>query len=134
MNRRENRELCMKILYQMGATKDFTENRVDEYVAYEEISQEGFKYGRQLISTYLQNKEAVDEAIQKNSKGWKLERIAKVDLAILRMASTELLFLKETPVKVVINEAVEIGKIYADKDSYSFINGILGSVANGANN
>ncbi|MEG2189609.1 MAG: transcription antitermination factor NusB, partial [Christensenella sp.] len=60
------------------------------------------------------------------SKSWRIERIAKVDLAILRLAIYELLFIDDIPAKVTVNEAVELAKKYSDEKSYQFVNGLLG--------
>ncbi len=71
----------------------------------------------------------LDDKIKKFAKNWAFERIAKVDLAILRLALYELCFCRETPVPIVINEAIELSKIYSSDDSKRFINGILDHVA-----
>ncbi len=71
----------------------------------------------------------IDEVIEKYSVGWKINRISKVALAVLRTAIGEMLSDIETPVGVIINEAVELCKSYAEKSDYSFVNGILSSVA-----
>ena len=70
----------------------------------------------------------VDSQIQKYSNGWDISRLVKMDKDILRIAITELLYIKETPVKVVVDEAVELAKKYSTEDSSSFINGILAKV------
>ena len=71
----------------------------------------------------------IDEVIEKYSVGWKINRISKVALAVLRTAIGEMLSDIDTPVGVIINEAVELCKSYAEKSDYSFVNGILSSVA-----
>lgn len=73
----------------------------------------------------------IDEIIEKYSVGWKISRISKVALSVLRIAVCEMLSEKSAPVGVVINEAVELCKMYAEKSDYSFVNGILSSVAKG---
>ena len=67
--------------------------------------------------------------IEKYSTKWKLDRIVKVSLAILRMSISEMLYLEDIPVSVSINEAVELAKKYATEDDASFVNGVLGAVA-----
>ncbi len=76
-----------------------------------------------------ENREKIDETIEKYSVGWKINRISKVALAVLRTAIGEMLSDIDTPVGVIINEAVELCKSYAEKSDYSFVNGILSSVA-----
>ena len=71
----------------------------------------------------------IDETIQKYAQNWDMARIAKVDLAILRCAIYELVFSRQTPVPVIINEAIELSKQYATDDSKRFINGILDKIA-----
>lgn len=79
----------------------------------------------------IDNLEEIDSIISSVSKGWSIERMAKVDLAILRLAVYELKFGKATPKKVVINEAVELAKKYSSDNAPSFINGVLGKIAGG---
>ena len=69
----------------------------------------------------------IDDYIRKYAKGWSLERMARVDLAIIRLALYELLFMDDIPISVSINEAVELAKKYGNEKSSSFINGILGN-------
>ncbi len=79
----------------------------------------------------IENIDEIDSIISSVSKGWSIERMAKVDLAILRLAVYELKFSKATPKKVVINEAVELAKKYSSDNAPSFINGVLGKIAGG---
>ena len=74
--------------------------------------------------------EKVDSYISATAKGWKIERMSKVDLAILRLATYELMFDEDIPDKVAINEAVELAKKYGTDDSGRFINGLLSAVPN----
>ena len=73
--------------------------------------------------------EEIDGIIEKNLKNWKMNRISKVALAVMRLAICEMRFFDDIPVGVSINEAVELCKKYAAKDDYSFVNGILSAVA-----
>ena len=75
----------------------------------------------------LHSKE-IDEEIQKYSNGWDISRLVKMDKDILRIAITELLFIQNTPIKVVVDEAVELAKKYSTEDSSSFVNGILAKI------
>ena len=80
----------------------------------------------------LQNIDKIDETISEAAIGWTLERMSKVDLSILRNATYEILFDRNIPKAVAINEAVELAKIYCDEGSPRFINGCLGRIANSA--
>lgn len=82
----------------------------------------------------LANSQQIDELISANlKKGWKLNRISKVSLAVMRLAIFEMLFVEDVPVSVSINEAVEIAKKYSVPDDSSFVNGVLGAVAKSIN-
>ena len=85
-------------------------------------------YVLQIANTYKENCEEVDSFIKKFAHGWDIDRLVKIDKDILRISITELLFIAETPIKVVIDEALELAKKYSTDDSSSFINGILGKV------
>lgn len=85
-------------------------------------------YVVKIASTYKDNAQEVDALIQKFAHGWDIDRLVKIDKDILRIAITELLFIEGVPVKVVVDEALELAKKYSTDDSSSFINGILGKV------
>ncbi len=70
----------------------------------------------------------INSLINSNAKNWSVDRIAKVDLAILKLAIAEIIAIDDIPQKVSVNEAIELAKIYCDDKSPKFINGILGSV------
>lgn len=81
-----------------------------------------------LASTTSQHQDELDEIIQPAAPEWPVEQIARVDRIILRMAVAELLFVQDTPPKVVINEAVELGKRFGSENTSKFVNGVLGTV------
>lgn len=80
------------------------------------------------IFNIIENLDKIDEIIKENSIGWSIDRIDKVDLAILRLAIFEMVFEKDIPNKVAINEAIELSKEYSSEKSHKFINGILASI------
>ena len=86
------------------------------------------RYINKIIVAYKEKKEDIDNVIKELASGWDIERLFKIDKDILRIAITELLFVKDAPVKVVIDEALELEKKYSTDDSPSFINGILAKV------
>lgn len=92
------------------------------------ISEKDKEFFVQLVKGTLKNIITIDNIIEVNLKSWKMKRIAKVDLAILRMAIYEILYRDDIPNSVAINEAVELGKAYGTDDSGSFINGVLGRI------
>ena len=85
-------------------------------------------YVLQIANIYKEHGEEIDSLIKKFAKGWDIDRLVKIDKDILRIAISELLFVEGVPVKVVIDEALELAKKYSTDDSSSFINGILGKV------
>ena len=96
---------------------------------YSEVNGEIGEYANHLFSNVTEKTEELDEYISKFSNGWKIKRIPKVNVAILRLAIYEMKYENEVPVSVAINEAVELAKKYSGKEDASFINGILGSVS-----
>ena len=85
-------------------------------------------YAIQIADLFQKNHEEVDETIQKYAKNWDLGRLVKMDKDILRIAIVELLYIKDAPMKVVVDEALELAKKYSTEDSSSFINGVLAKV------
>lgn len=86
------------------------------------------EYTEKIVEYFAQNAKEVDEIIQKYSKGWDISRLVKMDKDLLRIAITELLYIKEAPMKVVVDESLEVAKKYSTEDSAPFINGILARV------
>ena len=130
MSRTNARKNAFYLLFQhdfvgseeMNGAKDifFKEN--------EEINDADKAFILKNVDGVLENIEEIDSIIDKFAKGWTTNRMAKVDLAILRLAVYEMKFSNETPRNVVINEAVELAKKYSSDESPAFINGILGNI------
>lgn len=85
-------------------------------------------YAIQIADFFQKNHEEVDEIIQKYAKNWDLGRLVKMDKDILRIAIVELLYIKDAPMKVVVDEALELAKKYSTEDSAAFINGVLAKI------
>ncbi len=128
MTRREAREQAFILLFEKSFN---TETDIDELIgfAHELRMVEEDEFITALVKTACEKQEEIDEHISNNSKGWKINRISKVSLAIIRLALTEILYFDDIPAGVSINEAVELAKTYATPDDSSFINGLLGTVA-----
>jgi len=92
------------------------------------INNDTVKYAHELIKGILVNHQQLKEKIAQNSNNWPLARIDKIDLTVLLIGTFELIFLKSTPAKVAINEAINLVKKYGNKESYAFVNGILQSI------
>ena len=123
MDRRIIRENIMQFVYQMDVTDNFD---------YEQLTcvEEAEKALRQnqAIETLNAIRDEIDKLISKNIDNWDINRLPKADLAILRTALAEILYVDSIPANVSINEAVELGKIYGDERSYAFINSVLGKI------
>ncbi len=85
-------------------------------------------FAETILSAIENNIDTINEVIEKNTKGWSLNRLPKVTLAILRLAIGEMLFVDEVPASVSVNEAVELTKKYGTNEDASYINGVLGAV------
>ena len=109
------------------AEKALTALEIAEFTTLESQS-EVKDYAIRIAELFQKNHEEIDKEIQKYSKGWDIERLVKNDKDILRIAIVELLYMKEAPMKVVVDEAIELAKKYSTDDSSSFINGILSKV------
>lgn len=107
--------------------KAFAALEIAEMSALEENS-ETKTYIKKLTKEYAEHHEEIDEEIKRHALGWDFNRLVKTDKDILRIAIAELLFVKEAPLKVVVDEAVELAKRYSTEDSASFINAILAKV------
>ena len=130
MNRSTMREETFKIMYSMQIQKNT--NKVEQINLYLESNhienQEAKEYIEDAILGIEKNLEEIDNNIKSNLKeNWKIERISKIDLSILRLAIYEIKY-KEIPYKVAINEAVELAKKYGEDNSKNFVNGILASI------
>lgn len=127
MSRKETREELMKLFYQMDMTDNIEGFNAKEYINTLEMKVDD-KYFIKTANNFVNNLNDIDKYIEKYSNEWKLNRIAKVDLAILRLAVCEMEYDESIPVSVSINEAVEISKKYSNVDAHKFINGILGNL------
>ena len=128
MKRKGTREEAVKIAYCMDVNKEYDKSYPSQYVEHFELKDVDIDYLNKTIQDMIDHMDEIDKHITDNSKDWKITRIAKVDLAVLRVALSELLYNDTIPDSVSINEAVEISKKYSNEDSHKFINGILGTV------
>ena len=129
MNRSQVRELAFKLLYQIEIQKEINDEDMQLFFENNNItSEEAKKYIKDIVNGTSKNSEEILELIRNNlKKDWNLERISKVNLALLKLATYEIQY-KEIPFKVAINEAVELAKNYGEESSPVFINGILASI------
>ncbi len=129
MSRKSARETAMKLLYEYSITGELSKNSLKDApdaLNAEELDKENLQYIDQIIGDFLEKQQEIDDIISSNSHAWKIDRIAKVDLAILRLAIYELMYMEQIPKKVAVNEAVELAKKYSSDKSYQYVNGLLG--------
>lgn len=131
MNRLSMRELAFKAMYGMEIQKEYTKEQLELFLEDNEITDEvAVEYITSVYEGIEKNKEEILDLISKNLKrDWTIDRISKVNLAILKIAIYEIKF-NELPFKVVINEAVELAKKYGDEAAPLFVNGVLASIVN----
>ena len=126
--RRKARELAVQVLFSLDFGNQSPEQAFELICKNFDANKKVREFSKELVLGVWENREKIDEEIRKVSKNWRLERMSRVDRAILRLATYELLFRDDIPPKVSINEAIELGKKFGDDNSYSFINGILDSI------
>jgi len=128
-NRRKSRELALQVLY---ACESGNEDAFEQVLGTSGQGSAGNDsvagYAKKLVKKVLEARLKIDELLSKHTANWDLKRMTVIDRNILRMAVGELLFFKETPFKVVIDEAVEIAKVYGTEDSWKFVNGVIDSI------
>lgn len=147
MTRRTAREILVKIFYQADVNGDSDcsdyisrlehADDLKEYLdtcgndSAQDVSEPGdqMEFIKAVTFAWDMHRSEVDEAIEKYSINWKLDRMARADLAILREAASEIMYIDEVPAAVTINEAVELAKIYGTEKSTKFINALLGKIA-----
>lgn len=130
MNRTEIREQAFKLIYSLEIQKkEEKEEAIELYIESNNITDKNaIAYIKDAIFGIEKKEKDIMEKIEKNLKAdWKIERISKIDLSILKLAIYEIKY-KDIPFKVVINEAVELAKKYGEDNSKNFVNGILASV------
>ncbi|HAH06361.1 MAG TPA: transcription antitermination factor NusB [Elusimicrobia bacterium] len=128
--RRQARELALQALYLADAARMSAEEAF-QVVSLGALDEKGELFARGLTLGTAERLAELDALIQKVAQNWEVARMACVDRNLLRMASYELLHCPDTPVSVVIDEALEIGKKYSSEDSSRFLNGILDKVKDG---
>lgn len=129
--RRENRKCALQFLYQWELNKpEQLNDALRVFIESRDQPRDYFAFTEELVHGTLEHIKEIDAEILAHAANWTFERIAKVDLSILRLAIYELLHRRDIPPIVSINEAIELGKIFSNPDSKRFINGILDQMKN----
>ena len=136
-NRRHQRRFAFQVIYSLvfgrEMSKDSLIKSFDNFWTEEEFDMaRQDSYAWTLVEGVFDNYDSIDEIITKHSQHWKLNRIAKVELTILRLSLFEMLFCPDIPIKVAMNEAIELAKDFGDDNSKTFVNGVLDAAAKGA--
>ena len=126
--RSKARTLALQITFQLQMQSDSFLDQIDDFVKEAKLEAGLIRYGRELALQAWQNRSEADELINKYAKDWTSSSLPAVDLAILRLAICEMLHQGDVPKKVVIDEAIELAKIYSTEKSSQFINGLLDTV------
>ena len=129
MDRTGARTAAMMLVYEWEMGGDGGEDTREGMLELQPDEKE-FKYMEMLFNGVIENKKALDAEIAKYVTGWKMERIARVDLSIMRVAAYEIMF-TDLPNGVAVNEALEMARIYSEPKAVGFINGVLGSIVRG---
>ena len=125
MNRREARNEAFLIIFEMGFKRENAQEILDCAIESRQLVLD--EYSSELVLKCYGNIETTDESIKANLENWTIDRLPKTTLAILRLAICELDYFPNIPVKVSINEAVELAKTYSTKEDAAYINGVLGA-------
>jgi N utilization substance protein B len=124
-SRRKAREHAVQLLFQLDLSPGDPEAAIEAFYKMQNLKPENGQFAVMLVRGFFKHRDEIDGRLKQYSQHWKLSRMSTVDRNILRMAVYELLFYRETPPKVVINEALEIAKKYSTPEAVAFLNGIL---------
>ena len=122
--RRKSREYALQMLYQYDVSHQ-SAGLSDGFWADNEAPENIMEFSNYLVDGVIKNLDKIDDKIRLSASNWSIERMAVVDRNILRMSVFELFYITDIPVKVTINEAIEIAKRFGEEESGSFVNGIL---------
>ncbi len=123
------RELAFQLIFERLFVKD---NFSDEEFFVSLKKEEDINFAKEILTTFENNRQQIKDTISSHLVGYEIDRVYKVDLAILCEALTEILFIK-TPYKIVVNEAVELAKKFSTEKSSKFVNGVLSSILKSLN-
>ena len=131
MGRREMREHIFKLLFlnEFNGTEEMPQQIQLYFDGLEDLNPVEQAYMENKYAKITERLEELDSILNEKSAGWKTKRMSKVDLNILRLAVYEMKYDEDVPVKVAINEAIEISKSFGGEDCASFVNGVLGKIA-----
>lgn len=131
LSRRKARIIALEMLYQLDMADGDIDNIIDAKLDGKNFPQNTKDFILRLVKGFNEHKDEIDRFIKKGAENWSIDRITAVDRNILRLAIFELLYCQDVPFKVIIDEAVELAKLYGAEDSGAFINGVLDKIGKG---
>jgi N utilization substance protein B len=127
--RRKARIIALQVLFEVDSVDHSPEPTLLRLIGESDLPEESASFARELVQEVLNSKNDIDAVIQMHASAWPLSQMAVVDRNILRIAICEMMIEGKVPVKVAINEAIELAKMFGSDTSHKFINGVLGSVS-----
>lgn len=130
MSRKRSREVAMELLFQISINKDNVTELLENFQENTDydVKEIDMEYIQRILNGVVNNVEDIDNTIEKFLINWKLNRVSKINLAILRLCIYEMLYENDIPDKVSINEALELAKKYSEDKSVPFLNGVLDKI------
>jgi N utilization substance protein B len=132
MNRRQSREKAVQVLFSIDMTqaepKQVLEHVLEDVEEQQEVTEKNVEFLTELVEGTIAHQAEIDQKISQYLRGWTIGRLANVDRAILRLAGYEIMYRDDIPMKVTLNEAIELAKVFGTDDSPKFINGVLSSL------
>ena len=127
-NRSKSRSLALQTLFEIDLTKHHIDDVLGHLMVESDLDENQLKFAREIVCGVLDKKKQIDSLIAECATEREVGDLSSLDKSVLRMGILELLDFSDTPPKVVVNEAVELAKIYGSDNSYKFVNGVLGAV------
>lgn len=128
MGRRQSRETALQAIFQVDVGRSDPEFALNYLIQDGMLKKEDVAFAKELLTGTLKHLDEIDAMIASQSKDWQLDRLARVDRNIMRLAIYEILYLDDIPPGVSVNEAVDIAKLFGGQESGKFVNGILGAL------
>jgi N utilization substance protein B len=134
MNRKKSREIAMKLLFQTSMNQEEVQETIDGFLDNHEDNHEDIDidYVKRVLVGVKENLSEIDKCIEQYLINWKMNRISKINLSILRICTYEVMFEADIPGKVSVNEAIELAKKYSEETSFAFVNGVLDKIIKNA--
>ncbi|MBI3786313.1 MAG: transcription antitermination factor NusB [Deltaproteobacteria bacterium] len=127
--RRKGRELAVQALYQFELSGELSKQALDLFWSQSEAGERAKQFAAELIDGTRKDRARIDELIAGATQHWRMERLAAVDLCVLRVATHELLSSEKPPTSVILDEAIEIARRFGTQESRGFVNGVLDAIA-----